>query len=261
MTPEEYVRKGNRQVNGWLRPEAATLILAMAGHQQVTGAVGEIGVHHGKLFILLSLLRRAGEQAVALDLFENQELNIDRSGHGDRAVFERNLKAAGSDGAVTIRTCDSTSLSSKELLEWGRGPFRLFSVDGGHTAEITKSDLTIASESLCYGGLLILDDYFNVGWPGVSEGTNRFLATDPAVVAVGSAHGKMFFSNSDAAGDYRDTMRRVAAAHGWRVSEQQFYGQPHTILRTVSFANRVVRGAKSAVKRVPGARAVAAALR
>lgn len=35
--------------------------------QQISGAVAEIGVHHGKLFIGLRLLQHSGESSVAVD--------------------------------------------------------------------------------------------------------------------------------------------------------------------------------------------------
>ena len=37
--------------------------------KQVSGAVAEIGVHHGKLFIGLRLLQRPGDKSVAIDIF------------------------------------------------------------------------------------------------------------------------------------------------------------------------------------------------
>jgi hypothetical protein len=44
------------------------------------GAVGEIGVHHGKFLIPIIGNALAGEPAVALDLFEDQSGNVDTSG-------------------------------------------------------------------------------------------------------------------------------------------------------------------------------------
>ena len=41
--------------------------MGLAGH------IAEIGVHHGRSFILLALLARASEKAVAIDVFEQQK--------------------------------------------------------------------------------------------------------------------------------------------------------------------------------------------
>ena len=257
MIASEYVSRGHKHIDGWLEPEAAQLIAHFGQWQQVDGNVGEIGVHHGKLFILLHLLRRPEERSVAVDLFELQELNVDRSGRGDRAVFEQNLRTfAGSTDGVTIASADSTTVKSDDLLGMAGGPFRLFSVDGGHTAAITESDLRIASEALVDGGLLILDDYFNQAWPGVSEGTNRFLSSSPTLVPVGSGHEKMYFTTSDHAAAYRDQMVECANAHGWRVTTQPFFDVPHVTVRTRSRRDVLDLNARAWVKSHPNVRRV-----
>lgn len=46
----------------------------------IFGAVGEIGVHHGKFLIPIVGSALAGEPAIAMDLFENQQSNLDKSG-------------------------------------------------------------------------------------------------------------------------------------------------------------------------------------
>jgi hypothetical protein len=46
----------------------------------VFGAVGEIGVHHGKFFMPIAGYALQEESAVALDLFEDQSQNFDGSG-------------------------------------------------------------------------------------------------------------------------------------------------------------------------------------
>jgi len=262
MNASEYISRGHKRIDGWLEPEAAELIAAFGQWQPVGGNVGEIGVHHGKLFILLHLLRRPGERSVAVDLFELQEFNVDRSGRGDRAVFEQNLRsvAGGTEGA-TIVSADSTTVKSDDLLAMAGGRFRLFSVDGGHTAAITESDLTIASESLVDGGLLILDDYFNQAWPGVSEGTNRFLSSSPTLVPIGSGHGKMYFTTSDHAPAYRDQMVECANAHGWRVTTQPFFDAPHVTVRTRSRRDVLDLNARAWVKSHPNVRRVIKAVR
>jgi hypothetical protein len=217
-------------VHGWLRPECAVLVTRLADAQRIAGSVGEIGVHHGKFFILLSVLRRSGESGVAVDLFEDQAHNIDQSGAGDRGIFEANLRRFGADEGISVQSADSTRVQRQQLLDWANGQrFRLFSVDGG---------------------LVILDDYFNEAWPGVSEGTNRYLAAHEELVGIGSAHGKTFFTtDEDHAQYYRDTMTRIGREMSWYVSQQPFYGHPHVAL--VAKPRRRVRAvAEGLVRRV-----------
>ncbi len=177
-----YIHHGHSRVQGWLSKGAISLISAVGEIQsrmRLKGHVSEIGVHHGKLFVLLYLMLRKSEKAVAVDIFENAELNVDASGKGNKSVFLRNVKRfSGDTSRLKIIHQSSTQISHKDIIESVGGTVRLFSVDGGHTAEITYYDLMTANNSLCEGGVIILDDYFSESWPEVSEGTNKFFYTN-----------------------------------------------------------------------------------
>lgn len=196
-----YSSRGFREVRGWLFPEAIALIRKVAEIQRdlgVHGPVGEIGIHHGQLFILLHLLTAKGERSGAWDLFEFQNENIDGSGKGDREIFLEHLRQHGCDAErVSVVTANSMNLDSSQVRSTLGGGARLFSVDGGHTAEITFHDLHIVSGALGGGGVLILDDFFNDQWPGVADGTMRFLLQHPgklSPIAIGG--NKLLFAGS-----------------------------------------------------------------
>ena len=56
----------------------------------------------------------------------------------------------------------STELQPHQLREVdGKklGCFRMFSIDGGHTEEITLSDMVLVQKVLCEGGVIIVDDW------------------------------------------------------------------------------------------------------
>ncbi len=257
-----YLSSGLRRVDGWLRPEAAILISGLADIQKVSGAVGEIGVHHGKLFLLLELCRSEGERAVAVDLFDMQDQNVDGSGHGDIKQFRRNLaRFAARPDEVVVHSSDSTKLDAEGLLDLSGGPFRLFSVDGGHTAEITLSDMQLAASTLAPAGLLILDDYFNVEWPGVSEGVNRYLLNGGALLPIGSGHGKTFFTTEDSAEMYQEKMREIAHQNHWRTADQRFYGSTHVVIRTMKASERTLLAGQSLVRKVPHGEQIVAEVR
>ena len=53
---QRYLNEGLGRVEGWLDPRSAKVIAALGEYQTaqgIRGAVGEIGVHHGKLLVLL----------------------------------------------------------------------------------------------------------------------------------------------------------------------------------------------------------------
>jgi hypothetical protein len=205
---ERYATVGMNEVHGWLAPLAATLVQAIGkiqDEQHIAGSVAEIGVHHGRLFILMYLLLRRGERALAIDLFSQQSRNVDGSGRGDLARFLENVRThAGESGGLTCLEADSTELTGDDLLPRLERAARLFSVDGGHTAALTENDLALGEACLADEGVLILDDYFNQAWPGVSEGTNRFFArgsSELRPVAIGG--NKILFAKLDRAQWYR----------------------------------------------------------
>src|SRR3954469_25323178 len=225
-----YAVAGHYLVEGWLKDLGIQLIDAVEGHQRelgVTGPVAEIGVHHGKLFILLSLLRRPGERAVALDLFEDQERNVDRSGHGDRDRFTTNLQRhqpAAPD--VVVQQADSNDLDGTALRALAGGPLRIVSVDGGHTADLTEHDLRTACDALADGGVVLLDDCFNEFFPAVSEGAQRFLRDRRDIRAVGAGGNKTFLCHEAYADNYREAIAERAAQLYLYTLEHEFVGAP-----------------------------------
>jgi hypothetical protein len=73
----------------------------------------------------------------------------------------------------------------------------LFSIDGGHTAEIAHNDLSIAAESIGADGVILLDDFFNEWWPGVATGTSQFLRDSPSTIIPFAIVGnKVFFAKT-----------------------------------------------------------------
>lgn len=204
------MRHGHHLVKGWLYPGAPEAIVLLSEAQkkaQISGGVAEIGVHHGKLFILLYLLRADGERAVAIDIFSQQELNVDRSGAGNLERFKRNLERHADLKYLIVREGDSTALTAKNLLELGKGAFRLISIDGGHTADITAHDLATSEGALMKGGIVILDDCFKQMWPGVISGVGRYFSEPRTIVPFGIGANKTFFCHPEYVSMYSEALR------------------------------------------------------
>jgi hypothetical protein len=209
---DAYLKHGQELVKGWLFPGAPQAIVLLSDEQRssrLSGGVAEIGVHHGKLFILLYLLSSQDERAVAIDLFSHQNLNVDHSGAGDLKQFKRNLHRHADTSRLVIHEGDSTQLTAERMLELGRGPFRLISIDGGHTAEITAHDLATAEGALAEGGIIILDDCFNEEWPGVSDGVHRYFSEPRTIVPIGIGANKTFFCQRAFAERYAGVLTKL----------------------------------------------------
>jgi len=241
---QAYVQGGHRAVSGWLDPSAIDIIATLSREQAklgVSGGIAEIGIHHGRLFILLHLLRQGGERSAAYDLFEMQDENVDASGLGDKSIFLDNLRRHGCDGErIVVKSRNSLDMTADEV-RVDAGPVRLFSVDGGHTADITASDLALAEASLCPGGIVILDDYFNEEWPGVSEGAARYFGSGASqLVPVAIGGNKFVVTNrADLAAKYRDALR--ALPDHYFVKDQTAFGSDVIVVRvrTVRLTDRL----------------------
>ncbi len=227
---ENYIRRGRFYIDGWLRTEAARIVVALTARQRsldIAGSVAEIGVHHGKLFILLYLLSRAPEKVVAIDLFEDQHLNIDNSGSGDFARFRRNLERHADTTRLVLHQGNSMDLSAAMLVRLAEGPLRFVSIDGGHTAEITAHDLATAEAAIAEGGIIVVDDVFNEQWPGVGDGVRRHFERRPNLVPFAIGANKTYFCRPS----HRDIYYDAAVATASTVTATEFLGQPVAFLQ------------------------------
>ncbi len=209
-----YVKHGNYLVKGWLTPGAIQAIVNLSEEQRkasVLGGVAEIGVHHGRLFILLYLLGAQGEPAVAIDLFSHQDLNSDHSGAGDLERFKKNLRRHADADRLVLYEGDSMKLDSQRLIDLACGPLRIISIDGGHTPEITAHDLLVSEGALAKGGVIVLDDCFNEAWPGVVDGVKRHFSSPISIVPFGVGAGKTFFCHNEFAQRYAEVLRAMDA--------------------------------------------------
>jgi hypothetical protein len=159
----------------------------------VHGGVAEIGIHHGKFFLMLNAVCDADELSYAIDLFDQQELNIDFSGAGNRKIFEANLAKFDRHGGRNVRIIAADSTTTKLPAQIDH-EVRIFSVDGGHTVEHTLNDLAVASKAIADGGVVILDDILNAHWLGVIEGALRFLWRRPTLLPFAIGHNKLFLA-------------------------------------------------------------------
>ncbi|OBF30294.1 hypothetical protein A5724_24065 [Mycobacterium sp. ACS1612] len=209
-----YRAIGQRFVAGFLEPEILLVLDVLDAAQrakQVSGAVAEIGVHHGKLFIGLRLLQRPGDRSVAIDIFGDQDLNVDGSGHGDYEKFANNVTLWSSMEDVSVHQGDSTKLDPGKLRELAGGDIRFFSVDGGHTDDIVYSDMKLAEATLADGGIVIADDVFNEYWPGVATGTLRYLNGGAKLVPFLIGFNKVFFTQAEHSEFYRGEVEAALA--------------------------------------------------
>jgi cephalosporin hydroxylase len=197
---ETYWHQGFPNVEGWVDTRLLDCLEVIGKTQRdlaIAGHVGEIGVYHGKLLLALAHMANSGDKVTAIDVFEDQSKNLDGAGVGSLQHLQENVRLYGpSDRDYAFIQGDSIAMQPAEKIRImeTRGPFKLFSVDGCHTAEHTYSDLRTAEDMLAPGGVLILDDFMQPHWPGVTEAVNLFYARHvPRVKPFLYSCHKLFF--------------------------------------------------------------------
>lgn len=233
-----------RAVQGWLHPFSARFIGEIGGVQRRAGIVGgsvEIGIHHGKLFLVLQ--NTCPGPALAIDLFEAQHLNVDRSGKGSRARFEANVAKWGDPRRLQVIAGSSLDLTASDIRKIV-GEAALFSVDGGHTAECTVSDLRLAEGSLAERGVVVIDDVFNESWPDVGTGFAHYMR-DGGLKPFAITPNKVYLARPAAIPFYRAELSTLFGPFLEKRSE--CFGNPVDVY----YVEGALRPIETAVKKSP----------
>jgi SAM-dependent methyltransferase len=229
-----YARRGREQVDGWLARVDAEIfrsVLEAQASRGLSGGMAEIGVHHGKSFLLMALGLSEREKALAVDLFSLQEQNLDGSGKGDLEQFQRNMQRIGVDrDRVRILEQSSLDLTPQQVLD-AVGPVRFFSVDGGHWLEAARNDLSIAEQTLAPYGVIALDDFHRPEWPEVSAGFFAWFAQKKRpIVPFLIGYNKLYLCDEQWAGYYREKALANDFLHPFVVKTSHFMGQDVPVL-------------------------------
>ena len=190
MSLEKY-KENFQAVQGWADTKLFdTIGLIDKSGINRKGGIAEIGVHHGKFYILLNQVVNPLDTSYAIDVFGMQHLNIDKSGEGNEFIFRQNLKDYDKHKGENTRILCMDSLSFTNQIP--DASLRFVSIDGGHTVEHTINDLKIAERLIANEGVIILDDIMGVYWCGVTEGYIKYSMTHPTIVPFAMGHNKLY---------------------------------------------------------------------
>jgi len=206
-------------VEGWLGDrmwQIVNVIGSILDANDVRGNIAEFGVHHGLFLFLLNALRHDDEVCFAIDLFDEQRLNVDGSGRGSLAAFRSHVETlmAADRHAFKIVQRDTTSFSTSAAVGlFGEKAVKFFSIDAGHTVQHTFNDLCLVQEVLVPGGIVALDDYMSPHWPGVTEGFYRFTgASNRRLKPFFYFQNKLFLTTVSEHGAYSQQFRTAIEA-------------------------------------------------
>jgi hypothetical protein len=106
-----------------------------------------------------------------------------QTGSGNKTRLQQNLEQSGLPvSSINFMDGDSMQVTANNFSLRGTPAFRMLSVDGGHTLEVTLHDLMLASCVIQDGGLVILDDFPHPGWLGVGEALMHWVHAQDRLV-------------------------------------------------------------------------------
>ncbi|MBC7985461.1 MAG: class I SAM-dependent methyltransferase [Sphingomonadaceae bacterium] len=225
---QAYLGRAFVEVHGWVGRGVIWSLEQIARFQASYGIVGEsceIGVHHGRFFLALENVTPEGMACHGVDVFDDQELNVDGSGQGSEAKFNENVAgyAIGPDRVRTV-VMDSMSAEARGFFRGIEGRVALFSVDGGHTRSHAMTDLASAEVALAPGGVVWLDDFFNPNWPGATEGVVDYLRGPHRLRPVLAIESKLLLAGVSHADRIIAHLREAGGSTGRRVKTVSFCG-------------------------------------
>jgi hypothetical protein len=203
-----------RAVRGWLARTdfeiCKTLLLAQNEIADSKGAVVEIGVHHGKSFVVFAEFS-GNSKLYAIDIFEDQAKNIDGSGSGSKEIFLKNLDVFSVDKSrVVIDPRMSNEVQAADITN-RVGGVRFFHIDGGHHYGAVANDLQLAVNVIAPSGIIAIDDVFRPEWPEVSAatfGSGILEANNLACFAIG--FNKSYFCKKAYVARYQEALKGSA---------------------------------------------------
>jgi hypothetical protein len=165
MSAATYIEQ-MRHVSGWLAREDAEMMHAVLLAQNalaVKGDLCEIGVYCGKSLALLAIMANKGEWAHGFDLFPPFQDASDDTREKTLAL----LRYVGVESCTRLYACDSQNVVMPQC--------RFLHVDGAHDTVSAYRDMCQAKESLVEFGVLCVDDFCDVAFPGVAEAVGLFM--------------------------------------------------------------------------------------
>lgn len=203
-------------IRGWFDLRFLNILIILNEFQninQINGNLAEIGVCEGKSFIPLYLIANDTNNVVAIDIFDQQHLNRDKSGDSNLERFKNNIKTYCDPNMSKLEIIegDSSLMTAKDYLAKSKNnlSFRIFSIDGSHRPQETMIDLSNAAEALSHGGIIIIDDFFNYEWPGVADGVTQFLKQNHTIKPFFIGFNKVVLTHTEYVSKYQDYLEKV----------------------------------------------------
>lgn len=208
------------RIPGWFSMDAAVLMMLFHQLAMPPGDVLEIGVYQGLSAIGVAAMRGSNRRFYAIDPFREQ---IDSIPPAEiRAAFLEHMSGFHAPlDFMTLLETSSAEISCGDL----HGDFSLAHVDGDHSVQGALHDIELAEDVLAPGGILVLDDYYNPAFPGVTEAIHHFWQTRAhSLKVVAYGFGKLILQKEPAGQDLRPHIGEIFPK--LRMMSVTMWGQP-----------------------------------
>jgi|694.fasta_scaffold50205_5 predicted O-methyltransferase YrrM len=204
-------------VPGWL-PLVDHILIEIIGKFQRTatiqGPILEIGCYKGKSAILLGKLLGEKEELFLVDLFEkiSTENVMDTPLYAGltQRNLERNLRLYQIDATVL-------KIDSQDIMETlSTRNFRMIHIDAGHTYGPVSKDLHSAISMIQDDGVIILDDYRNISFPGMWLAFAEFLSNKNASVLF-ATETKVYLVKTEHLETYKSLLEHIRESPKFRI--------------------------------------------
>ena len=164
-----------KDIPGWFNVDDCGHFFLVLSYQSAMGVKGdllEIGSYHGRSTVLMAKCLQPGERIVVCDAFESNTDDYYPTKPSPAGLISniKRLNQELEEDRIVIHKCLSNDLHLNNDEN-----FRFIHIDGGHSAEQAYFDLNLCSKRLAPHGIIVMDDYYNKLWPGVTQGTDKFL--------------------------------------------------------------------------------------
>lgn len=161
----------------------------------IKGDMLEIGVFRAGTASLLAACLEADRRIFLIDPFQNEAVN--------RQTIERFAKVKSAQLVFQITDSIMVNKWRERMLSPQVPLLRFAHIDGEHSYDGVYSDLQLAQRYLAPGGLIVLDDIFNMNSACCTHALFDYLRDNPLVHCVAMGYRKAYLCESRWLGFYR----------------------------------------------------------
>jgi hypothetical protein len=199
-------KDGKKVLGGWWKDCLFDVYEAVDTHQKnngIRGNLAEIGIFEGRSLVPLVNLKEPSETVVAVDI-------------NDASKVRQFISALFPDAEnINVIRANSTKMN----VFAGKGPFRMFYIDGDHSHDGCFADLVCASKEVD-DGIIFLDDYDNPTYgSSVRSAVDQFIRKNKQWSLVAITGQTLWISKNE----HVDTYTRVFESLCWNTQVDPFY--------------------------------------